>query len=136
MPLIDLSATTKVDIGADWYELRNELGFYDETIMLVNAVDPDELKTFELIDDENGIVKSKQTPGEMVARRNSVKLQSYLIDWSHSDPLIFNNIKRIPCEDAKELLNKIEELEDSIPQPFRDEDKGKKGKEEGKKETE
>lgn len=195
MPLIDLSATTKIAIGDDWYELRNELGFYAETIMLVNAVDPNELKSFELIDDENGIVKSKQTPGEMVARRNSVKLRAYLIAWSHveivdtqefldakeslksqrklltknfiktekneneivnqqiysitaqieqlntkikeaentyiSVPVTLKNIKRISGEDAKILMNKIEELEDSIPVPFRDEDEGGKGEKEG-----
>lgn len=128
MPLIDLGATTTVEINEDWYELRNELGFYAETIMLVDAVDPDELRSFKLVDESNGIVKSKQTPGEMVARRNFVKLQAYLIKWSHSDSLTFENIKRIPRDDAKKLLEKITELEDSTSEPFRNENEWEESK--------
>ncbi len=121
MPLIDLGTTTTIHIGEDWYKLRNELGFYDETVMLVDAVDPNELRSFKLIDDTHGTVKSKQTPGEMVARRNLARILAYLIAWSHPEPLTLENINRIKREDARELLNKIEELEDSIPAPFRDE---------------
>ena len=62
MPLIDIDASIKLDIGKDWYILRKELGFYEETIMLVNAVDPEELKSFQLVNEANGIVKSKRTP--------------------------------------------------------------------------
>lgn len=122
MPLINSALTTHVDIGDDWYELRNELGFHDETIMLVDAVDPDDLKTFQLVDATNGLLKTKLTPGQMVARRNFIKIQAYLVNWSHSDLLIPENIKRIPTEDAKILREKIEELEASKSTPFRDEE--------------
>lgn len=124
MPLVNIALTTRVDIEEDWYELKNELGFHDETIMLVDAVDPDDLKTFQLVDEANGIVKSKLTPGQMVARRNFIKIQAYLVNWSHSDPLIPENIKRIPAADAKILREKIEELEASKPTPFRAEKQG------------
>lgn len=122
MPLINSALTTHVDIGDDWYELRNELGFHDETIMLVDAVDPDDLKTFQLVDETNGLLKTKLTPGQMVARRNFIKIQAYLVAWSHFDLLIPENIKRIPTEDAKILREKIEELEASKSTPFRDEE--------------
>jgi len=122
MPLINTTLTTHVDIEDDWYELRNELGFHDETIMIVDAVDPDALKSFQLVDETNGLVNTKLTPGEMVARRNFIKIQAYLVNWSHSDPLTSENIKRIPAADATILREKIEELEGSIPQPFRDEE--------------
>lgn len=124
MPLINTALITHIDIGNDWYELRNELGFHNETIMVVDAVDPDDLKTFQLVDEATGLVKTKLTPGQMVARRNFIKIQAYLVNWSHSDPLIPENIKRIPMADAKILREKIEELEASKPVPFRDEKQG------------
>lgn len=124
MPLVDIKASTRVDIGDDWYVLRNELGFYTETIMLVNAVDPEELKSFKLINEDedksNGVIRSKRTPGEIIAQRNVVKVQAYLIKWSHSDALTLENIQRIPTADSKIIQEKIEELEESSSKPFQD----------------
>jgi hypothetical protein len=127
MPLAD-NTVTRVDIGDDWYVLRNELGFYEETIMLVDAVSPKELtahKAIESEDKENNSVTTDQTPGEMVARRNLSRIKSYLVDWSYKEytdgptlPLTLENIKRISRKDSRTLLRKIEELEASVPEPF------------------
>lgn len=121
MPLVDIEATVKIDIGEDWYLLRNELGFYAETIMLVDAIGPEELESFQLVDKNKGIVKSKRTPGEIVAQRNLVKVQAYLIKWSHKEPLTLENIKCISTADSKIIREKIEELESSTPEPFQNE---------------
>lgn len=127
MPLADLNSAERVEIGDDWYLLRKDIGFYHNTIMLIDSVDPATLRGYELIDEESGLVTTASTPGEMVARRNFSKLKARLISWSHMNssdensfplPLTLQNIQRILPDDAKILMDKITELEGSEPEPF------------------
>ncbi len=123
MPLIDPTLITKVEVGEDWYILRNLLGFFDETIQLVDAIDPTELSSFRRLTDKEGRITSSRTPGQIIAQQNLTKLSAYLTDWSHPEKLTPENIKRIPPDAAKMLMKKITELEDSAPKPFREESK-------------
>lgn len=113
MSLIDTKAIEKIEIDNDWYELRQELGFYEKKLMQEAAF------TFEFPSNFDGRDMSKVKAVPNHAERDLSKLKQYLVAWSYPDKLDDDNIKRLPQAHADKLLERIKELEAATPRPFR-----------------
>lgn len=117
MPLIDPNATEEIVIDDDTYTLKKQLGFYDTTKILAGSLSPADLRAIQNRSRKNGDQLDGQQASELIdtstylAQRNFLKIKFYLTSWSHPDLMTDENIKRIPPEHAKEILDKIKVLE-------------------------
>ena len=120
MPLASLDVK-RVDFPdeGDWYDLREEIGYFDHRIGLYGYVSVDEVLDSQG-DPRHSIQKimEEMSPVEHQTRQRLTKIKHRLIAWSHQEPLTWENIKRIPNHHAEKLLEVIETLE-MASRPFR-----------------
>lgn len=122
MPLVDLNATEKVELeDGDWYVLRTSLGFYENTVLELGGISVlDALEIRRAQQSGEKLDTEQYDAGKTSAEKRLRMFQSYLVEWSHPDPLTPENIKRIPPDHASVLVDKIKEFE-TASRPFRGE---------------
>ncbi len=105
MPLIG-DGIERVEIGADWYELKRELGWYE----------------YQRVEEQRRTMIVPLHAGRMVmegplevhyheADLNSARLVARLQSWSHPEALNEETIRRLSVSHARVLLARIAELE-------------------------
>ncbi len=85
----------RVEIGADWYELKRYLGWYEQRRCeegRYNIYTDGKIQIVPVVADE-------------------LRLRARLHSWSHAEPLTEANIRRLPVAHARQLLARIRELE-------------------------
>lgn len=112
--LIDNKATVEVHIEDDSYTLRRFLGFYEAAQMDQSAF------TFRFPKGWSGENTDAVEAIPNYAERKLARLRAYLADWSHTEPINDDNLKRLPPAHAEKLLEEIAALEKAA-QPFRGE---------------
>lgn len=131
MPLANEIPKIQVDIEGllpdgtpykDTYTLKGALGFYDTNNLLLAGMTVDDLRYFNK--DKNGVAdkedKGKLSAGTMVAERDFLILKTWLAGWSHSAPLTDENIREVPPDHVKVIIDKIKSIgEDARLRPFR-----------------
>ena len=117
MPLIDNDKVERVEFeteeGKDWYDLRVEVGFFEERIGFTG-----EYTISEAYANKDQAGKDRYLAGEFVARQQVTELLIRIKAWSHPDEINIENVKRIPPYQASELLDRIERFELQA-RPFR-----------------
>lgn len=98
--------TVRVDVGPEWYELKTELGWYEQRRI-------DDARARVAIPLEHGNLRPDAMVNVSVsnAERDLLRLEARLVRWSHSAALITPNIRLLPAGHAHVLLDKIAELE-------------------------
>ncbi len=110
MPLVNES-TVRVDIeDGDWYEIREQLGWYQKK--KASAAETVKLNVSTEAADK-GNVKAGDTVQVQISPAESQlhTLKAYLVKWSHKPRLTMANIKRIPDDHVAVILAQIRELE-------------------------
>lgn len=105
MPLVG-SQTIRVEIDTDWYELKTELGWYEQRRI-------DDARARVAIPLERGNLRpdAKVQVAMSTAERDLLRLETRLVRWSHGAALVAANIRLLPASHARVLLDKITELE-------------------------
>ncbi len=114
MPLVNES-TERIEVGSDWYEIRCFLGWYDW-----QRVD-EARKSIVLPLLQGRLVRDGQV--EVRIREvdfNLMRLRVRIRRWSHNEGITDENLRRLPPDHARALLNRINELEQAESKLFLD----------------
>lgn len=111
MPLMPKnSPTVELEIDGDTYTLKTYLTFAERE-------ETSEMQAFKLRMPYNKVERGKIDQAQMVdvvpdfLALKLRKLQIWIVKWSHNEPLVSANLRRLPPAHADAILAKIAELE-------------------------
>ena len=125
MALVNTAAVKKIEFedDGDWYELRQQVGFVAHKLGESGSFTTQEIMDYSPKGDISTFIKSFPA-AEYQARKNATRILVRLANWSHSEPISFENVIRIPTHQADVILEAIAALEKAAL-PFRKQPKAK-----------